>query len=133
MTHATPHAGGSVEVEEDSGAGTSSVLEDEVAVEEDGFDLGEEAVVAVEVRPARLHHADFRFGKVVDDLHQPVARGHKIGVEDGYEFALSGFKTFVEGSGLETVAIGAVKMDDRVAEGPVALADGSGDIFSFVG
>ena len=73
MACATPHAGGAVEVEEDAGAGAAAVLEDEVAVEEDGFDLGEEAVVAVEVRPAGLHHADAGLGEVVDDLHEPVA------------------------------------------------------------
>ncbi len=39
---ATPHAGGAVEVEEDACAGAAAVLEDKVAVEEDGFDLGEE-------------------------------------------------------------------------------------------
>jgi hypothetical protein len=55
---AAPHAGRAVEVEEVSAAGAGAVLQDEVAVEEDGFDLGEQAVVAVEVRPAGLDHAD---------------------------------------------------------------------------
>ena len=58
MACAAPHACGAVEVEVDAGAGAAAVLEDEVAVEEDGLDLREEAVVAVEVRPAGLHHAD---------------------------------------------------------------------------
>ena len=85
-----PHAGGAVEVEEDAGAGAAAVLEDEVAVEEDGLDLGEEAVVAVEVRPTGLDHADAGFGEVVDDLAQPVGRGDEVGVEDGDELALGG-------------------------------------------
>ena len=62
---ASPHAGSAIEVEEDAGTAASAVLEDEVAVEENGFDLGEEAVVAIEVRPAGLNHADAGFGKVV--------------------------------------------------------------------
>ncbi len=74
---ATPHAGGAVEVEEDAGAGAAAVLEDEVAVEEDGFDLGEEAVVAIEVRPAGLDHADAGFGEVVDDLRSQSGGGTK--------------------------------------------------------
>ena len=130
---AAPHAGGAVEIEEDAGAGAAAVFEDEVAVEQDGFDLGEEAVVAVEVGPAGLHHADFRLGEVVDDLHQPVARRDEVGVEDGDELAAGGFKAFVEGSGLEPVAIGAVQIDDGVAEGAITLADGRGDLFGFVG
>ena len=65
----------------------SAVLENEVAIEQDGFHLGKKAVVAVEMGPARLHHADFRIGKVMDDLHQPFFRGHEIGIEDGDEFA----------------------------------------------
>ena len=65
------------------------MLEDEVAVEEDGFDLGEEAVVAVQVRPAGLHHADGWLGKVMDDLHDPFGRGDEVGVEDGDQLARS--------------------------------------------
>ena len=38
---AAPHAGGAVEVEELAGAGAGTMLEDEVAIEEDGLDLGE--------------------------------------------------------------------------------------------
>ncbi len=72
---AAPHASGAVEVEEDACAAAATVLEDEVAVEEDGFDLGKEAVVAVEVGPAGLDHADFWLGEVMDDLHDPLARG----------------------------------------------------------
>ena len=85
---AAPHAGGAVEVEEVAGAGAGAVLQHEVAVEQDGLDLGQHAVVAVQVRPAGLHHADLGLGKVVDDLHEPVGRGHKVGVEDGDELAL---------------------------------------------
>jgi hypothetical protein len=99
---ATPHAGGSVEVEEDTGAGAAAVLEDEVAVEEDGFDLGEEAVVAVEVGPAGLHHADAWLGEMVDDLAHPVGRGNEVGVKDRDELALRGFEALFEGSGCET-------------------------------
>ena len=53
------------------------MLEDEVAVEQDGLDLGEEAIVAVEVGPASLDHPDLRLGEVVDDAEEPVARRDK--------------------------------------------------------
>ena len=83
-----PHSGGAVEVEEDVAARASRVLENEVAVEQDGFNFGEERVVAVDVRPARLHHADLRIGEVVDHLHQEIFGRDEVGVEDGDELAL---------------------------------------------
>ena len=126
-----PHAGGSVEVEEDAGAAAAAVLEDEVAVEQDGLDLGEEAVVAVHVGPAGLDHADGGLGEVVDDLHEPVARGDEVGVEDGDELAASGAEAGVEGSGLVAVAVFAVEVVDGLGgeapvAGGVALDDVSG-------
>ena len=88
---AAPHSGRSVEVEENPGAGTASVFEHEVAVEQNRFDLCEEAVVTVEMGPPGLHHADLRLGKVVDHLHQPVTRRHEVGVKDRDEFAAGSF------------------------------------------
>ena len=104
-----------------------------MAVEQDGFDLGQHAVVAVEVRPARLHHADSGLGKVVDDLHEPVGRGHKVGVEDGDELALGHLEAGVERAGLEAVTIGAVDVDDGMAQRGVAVDDGGGNLAGFVG
>ena len=112
MAGAPPHAGGAVEVEEDAGAGAAAVFEDEVAVEEDGFDLGEEAVVAIEVRPAGLDHADAGLGEVVDDAAEPGGRGDEVGVEDGDELALGDAEAFFEGAGLVAVAVGAVEVVD---------------------
>ena len=60
MARAPPHAGGAVEIEEDAAARAARVFEHEMAVEQNGFDLGQQRVVAVDVRPAGLHHADLR-------------------------------------------------------------------------
>jgi len=67
------------------------VFEHEVAIEQNGFDLREQRVVAVDVRPARLHHADLGVGEVMYALQQKVGGRNKIGVEDGNEFALGSF------------------------------------------
>jgi len=128
-----PHAGGAVEVEEVAGTGACAVLQDEVAVEEDRFDLGEQAVVAVEMRPAGLHHADFGLVEVVDDVHQPIGRGDEICVEDGDQVALGYLQACVESSCLEAVTIFAVHVDDGVAEGGVTLDDAGGYLLGFVG
>ena len=133
-----PHAGGAVEVEEDAGAAAASVLEDKVAVEQDGLDLGEEAVVAVEVGPARLHHADGGFGEVMDDLHDPVAWGDEVGVEDGDELALGVLEAGIERACFIAVAVLAVEIDDglrghAVEAGGVAFDDLPGNLGGLVG
>ena len=61
------------------------------------------------------------------------ARRSEVGVEDGDEFAGGGFEALVESAGFKSDAVGAVEIDDRVAHGPVAFDDGSGDFFGFVG
>ena len=97
---AAPHAGGAVEVEEDSGAGAATVFEDEMSVKQDGFDLCEEAVVAVQVRPACLHHAYAGLGEVMHYLVEPLRRRDEVGVEDCDERTLGAAQTFLEGSAL---------------------------------
>ena len=56
---AAPHAGGAIEIEESAAAGTRAMLDDEMAIEKDGLHVGQQRVVAVEIRPACLHHPDF--------------------------------------------------------------------------
>jgi len=104
-----------------------------VAVEEDGFDLGEEAVVAVEVGPAGLHHADGGLGEVVNGTQEPVGAGDEVGVEDGDEFAGGGFQAFLQGAGFVPSTVGAVQVDDVVAESAVAVDDELGDCLGLVG
>src|SRR5207247_8693848 len=55
---APPHAGRAIEVEESAAARTGAMLDDKVAVEKNGFDVGEQGIVAVEVCPPSLHHAN---------------------------------------------------------------------------
>ena len=114
------------------------MLEDEVPVEQDGLNLGHERVVAVEVGPTGLDHADLRFGEVMDDLHDPLRRRNEVGVEDGDELTLGDFETCVQRPGLEAVAVSAVQVDDglRVHAGEalgVAADDLAGDVDGFVG
>ena len=82
-----------------------------MAVEQNGFDFGEERIVAVQMRPARLHHADLGIGEVVDHLHQPIGRRREIGVEDGDELAGRRLQARVERARLEAFAIGAMVID----------------------
>ena len=63
---AAPHPGGSIEVKEHVAASTPGVFKHEVAVEQNGFNLGQERVAAVNMRPAGLHHPDLGICEVVD-------------------------------------------------------------------
>src|SRR4051794_33651265 len=83
-----PHAGCAIEVKEDMAARASTMLENEMPIEQDGFHIGEERIVAVEMRPARLHHSDFWIGKMMNDAHEPVLRRAEVSVEDSDELAL---------------------------------------------
>src|SRR6266699_2471322 len=134
---AAPHAGRAVEIEESTAAGTRAMLNNEVAVEKNGFDIGQERVVAVEIRPARLHHADFATAIGIHEIRNRAAEkirlGEKISIEDGDEFALRGFQAVFEGAGLVALAVGAMDISDRRALRGVALDAGASDFAGLVG
>src|SRR5262249_39244665 len=95
-----PHAGRAVEIKEAAFAIASAVLHHKVAVEQDGFNLCERGVVAVNVRPARLDHADLRILEVRDGTAKEVGVRLEIRVEDGDELAGGGLHAFTERAGL---------------------------------
>ena len=107
---AAPDAGGAVEIEEASAAGARAVLDDEMAVEQDALDLGQRRVVAIQVGPARLDHADLGIGEIGQRAAQEIRRGQEIGVEDGDEFAGGGLQAFGQRAGLVAFAIGAMQV-----------------------
>ncbi len=109
------------------------MLKHEVTVQQDGLDLRQHAVVAIEVRPARLHHAHLRLGKVVNHLHEPVGRWNKIGVEDGDKLAVSYFETRIERPGLIAVPVGAMDVDNGMAERCVAGHNARGHFGRLIG
>src|SRR5258708_18172457 len=88
---AAPHGGSAVEIEESASAGTRAVLDDEVAVEKNRFHVGQQRVVAVEIRPACLRHADLAAAIGIHEIRNSAAKkiwfGEKVGVEDGHELA----------------------------------------------
>src|SRR5262249_40523406 len=67
-----PDARGSVEIKESPRSISSSMLEDEMAVEENRLNLGQQRVVLIDMPPARLHHADFLVSKLRHDSLQEV-------------------------------------------------------------
>src|SRR5439155_3982162 len=93
---AAPDAGGAVEIEKSAAARTRTVLDNEMAIEKNSFNVGEQGVVAVEISPACLHHADFAAAIGIHEIRnraaQKIGFREEVGVEDGDEFALGGFQ-----------------------------------------
>src|SRR5438105_8626233 len=88
---ATPDSCGAIEIKESAAAGTGAVFDDEVAVEQNGFDLGEERIVAIEIGPAGLDHADVLSSFAVEEIGNGAAEeigfGDEVSVENGDKFA----------------------------------------------
>ena len=77
-------------------------------------------------------------GEVVDDLHEPVARGDEVGVKDGDKLAAGGAEAGVQGTGFVAVAVFAVEVEDGLGgeafvAGGVAVYDFAGDGGGLVG
>src|ERR1017187_6141095 len=104
-----------------------------MAIEQNGFDLGQKRVVAIDVRPACLHHADFRIGEVMDALHQKVGWRDKIGVKDGNVFAFSRFQSYFQSAGFVAFTIVAMQVIDGMSQRSVAIDQNAGDLHGFVG
>ncbi len=70
------------------GTAARGLLDDEVAVERQPLDTGDRAVLLVQMRPARLRHADVRtrqHGR--DDAAQKVGMRPEVGIEDRNELS----------------------------------------------
>src|SRR5208283_2630251 len=134
---AAPHASSAVEIEEGAAARAPAVFHDEVAVQENRLDAGEERIVGVEIRPARLHHADVFADagrqEVRDGAAQEVGRGDEVRVKDSHNLPLRCFQPVLQRSGFEAFAVGAMNVDDRQARGGVAFHAGARDFAGFVG
>ena len=102
-----------VEVEEAARAVPHRLLDDEVAVEQDGLEARQQIVGAVDVRPAHLRAADQRVGEEVDELAQAVGARHEVGVEDGDQLALRRPQAVLQRACLEARAVVAVDVVRR--------------------
>ncbi len=134
---AAPDAGGAVEIEEGAAAGTRTVLDDEMAVEENCFHVGQQGIVAVEIRPSCLRHADLAAVLGIHEIRNGAAKkiglGEEVGVEDSDEFALGGFQAIFQGARFVAFAVGAVDVNDGDTLCGVALDASASDFAGLVG
>ena len=130
---APPDAGRAVEVEEPAGAIAAAVLEDEMAVEQDGLDSGEQRIVAVDMAPARLDHPDAGIGEMRHQPRQEVGGRDEVGVEDRDELAARGLQPGLERAGLVPAAVQPMDVLDVDPFGGPAPHRLVGDVPGLVG
>ena len=130
---AAPDARGAVEIEEASAAGACAVLDDEVAVEQDALDFGQRGIVAIQVGPAGLDHADLGIGQIGQRAAEEIRRGQEVGVENSDEFTSGGVQAFCQRAGLVAFAIGAMQILCVEAERLMAFDAGARNLLGLVG
>ena len=89
--------------------------------------------MTVQIAPARLHHADFGIGEVIDGAAQKIDGRNKIGIEDRNDFAGSRLQAILQSARFIAVAIAAVNVLDGQAVGAVFRRQPCGELVSFVG
>jgi len=94
LDHRSPqNPGGSVEVEEHAATRARHVFEHKVPVEQHGLHFRQHIVVAIQIRPASLHHPDLRVGEIVNRALQEIDRRNEIRIEDRHDLAGRRFQT----------------------------------------
>ena len=129
-----PDACGTVEVHEQLAPATCGLFHDEVAVDTDGLGERKTGFSAVQVAPATLYEPDLRVhDEVRNRLEEEVFLRDEVRIEDGEEFTLGHFHTFLEGAGLEILAVRAVDELDVVTTGGEFSDFLLGNFVAFVG
>src|SRR5258706_404270 len=105
---AAPHARGAVEVEEPAAAITRYLFDDEVTVEHDRLNPGQQRVVRVDMAPAHLHHSGSLIGEVIDHSPNAIGPRRKVRIEDQDELAGSFLEPGLQRAGLEALAVFAM-------------------------
>ena len=84
------------------------MLQHKVAVEQYGLNLSQKRIMTVDVRPARLDHADSRVGKMMNGPQEEIFRRNKVGIKDGKEFSTRLLHAFLERPCFEAVPVRAL-------------------------
>ena len=116
-----PDPRSAVEIEKDATAGAARVFEHKMSVEQNGFNFSKKRVVAIDVCPARLHHADLRIGEMVDSTQKKILWRYEVGIENSDELAFCCLQSFRECTGFEPETLPAVVVGDGVSQSCIPL------------
>jgi hypothetical protein len=92
-----------------------------MAIQQDGLHFRQKRIIAVDVRPAGLHHANPRVGEVMDGALQEIRGRNKVGIEDGDEFTFRGFQAVRQSTCLKSLPVTAMMIRDRKSFGSVVI------------
>ena len=109
------------------------MLQDKMAVEQDRFHFGKKRIVAIDVCPARLHHADFRIGEMVDRAQREVLWWDEVRVKDGDELPCCGLHPLRQRARLVAFSVCTMVIRDRKPTGSISVDHAAGNRLSFVG
>ena len=115
----SPHPRRAVELQQVVARLAALLLHREMHIELERLQARDEAVIFVDVLPARLHHAHLFVPKMGDSAAQKIEPGQKIGVENGDELAACLRGGRLECPGLVARAVGAVVQADIEAPGAI--------------
>ncbi len=130
---AAPDSRGAVEIEERAAPRTCAVFDDEMAVEKNALNFGEERVFAVEIGPSGLHHGDSRVLEAGNGAPEKIRARNKISIENGDEFTLGGAEPFGQRASLKALAVVTVQVRNVQAQRAEALDAIARDFSCFVG
>ena len=80
------------------------MLDDEVGIEVDRLQAGKQRVIAVEISPTGLDHADSLVAEIRQHATQELRFGNEICVEDRDEFTGGKIETVLQGASLVAFA-----------------------------
>src|SRR4029077_18592124 len=130
---AAPDARGAVEIKETPAAGACTMLDNEMAVEENTFDFRERGVITVEIRPAGLHHGQTGIAEIGQSETQKIGAGLEIGVEDGDELAAGRLQPLGQGTRLVALAIRTMQITHFESQGAIAFDTVASDFLGLIG
>src|SRR6202167_54621 len=125
---AAPDTRSAVEIEEQTAAITRTMLDDEVSVQQNGFDFRQCGIIAIDIAPARLHHGEFSVREIGHRAAQKIRGRNKVRIEDGHKFTVRGFQAFLQRARFIAFAIVAMDVADGHSEGAVAFYTVAGDL-----
>jgi hypothetical protein len=88
------------------------VFNPEVAVDTEGLRPGENRVIAIDVLPTRLYHANGRILEKRQRALKKIGLGYKICIENRNELALGDFQALSQGTGFISLPMAAVEQSD---------------------
>src|ERR1700683_1898571 len=109
------------------------MLDDEVSVQQNGFDFRERGIIAIDIAPARLHHGELFVREIGHRAAQKIRGRNKIRIEDGHKFTGRRFQAFLQRTGFIAFAVVAMDVTNGHSEGPVAFYTVAGDLAGLVG